>query len=351
MAKVPTVSIRATKRQEFYGIAGNFVTDGIAVFDMLADLHEQFSGRKDKRAILTSTAMRRLRGGDSHDEKEYFTLGQAWDGLIPPIEAMMIDAGEQAADPGGALLRAATMAGNTARIASAIRQESIKPAINLMMLFALLIMISTFVVPTMESFSPRPQWPVIAKLLGSLADHAIFVLAAIIGSIALWTITYFVTRDRWTGTGRRFLDHYVFPWTLHRRLSSALVMKSIASVMRMGVPLSSALEKMGETAGKWANSHFKRINRSMRSGEPEGKALATDLFDYDIRWQIVSYGRLQNFAVGLDRLSDRFTESVIEKTRSLFARIGALVMVTVALIVVWVVGSFLLVAMSARTGI
>ena len=340
--------ISATARQEFYELMGNFISDGIPFFDALQNVDKQFVIANDPRKWLTTTAIRRMRGGE---KQMAFSFGHALQGMVPPIEAMTIDAGEQSGDMTGALMRAATIAKNASRIKKVIWGELAYPVFLVILMCALLIMLSTVVMPVFEQIASRERWPTAARLLGGLADHAVLVIILSLLLVGGWIGAFIATKDRWVGETRDKFDRFIFPWNMHRRIASALIMSSIAALMRMGVPISTALDKLGETSGAWARNHFGRVKNKMRKGAREGDALAGDLFDKGIRWQIILYGQLTDFSGGLERLSERLTEAIIEKTKSVFGLIRTLAMVAVAIMIVWVYGSFMLVTMAARSAV
>ncbi|NEX64528.1 type II secretion system F family protein [Noviherbaspirillum galbum] len=341
-------SIAASQREEFYTLMASFINDGIPLFDSLQVLDEQFRKTRDRRHAITAKAMRRLRGEEQ--KTHAFTLGQALRDLVPPVEATMIDAGEQGADPIGGLTRAAQIATDVALIRSKVTGGIVTPVFYFLMLCALLAGISQFAIPVMESVAPRERWAGPAAALGWLADHIILLTVFIAASVGGWSGAFLATRDHWTGETRRFFDRYVFPWTLHRRISSVVYLKAISSFMRVGVPMVSAIDMLSDTSGAWGRAHFRRMKRSARDGTQEGRALATGLFEQGLRWQIVLYGSTSNFAVGLERLAVRFMAKTIAKTEAQFRTLGILIMAIVAIMVVWVYGSFMMVTFAVRSG-
>lgn len=328
-------------------LLGNFISDGIPFFDAIQEMDEQFKKAKDARREITSTVIRRMRGGEK--EKNFFTLGQALSGIVPSTEAMTIDAGEQAADLAGGLRRAAALSQNASRIRKTIRSELTYPIFLLALLLVLLFMVSTSVLPVLGEIAPREHWPIHARALGAVADKTVWIAGGILFLVLGIGGWFAASKGRWTGEMRNIFDRYVFPWNLNRRITGAMFMSSVSALLRMGMPLSQALDRLSEISSAWERKHFAAIKSRMRKGMREGEAIAGPLFDADIRWQIILYGRLTDFSGGLERMAERVTERVIDQTAKSFGFFRILMLIGVAGMIVWVYSSFLAVTMAART--
>jgi hypothetical protein len=90
------------------------------------------------------------------------------------------------------------------------------------------------------------------------------------------------------------------------------------------------------------------MRRKSHSGRHMGEALAAGVADRRARMQIEMYARTNNFTAGLEKLADRGVDLLIKSTQRTFGVAGALVLVLVAGIAVWVMGSFFGVAMTVR---
>ena len=87
----------------------------------------------------------------------------------------------------------------------------------------------------------------------------------------------------------------------------------------------------------------------MRRGEREGEALATPLFDDDLRWQIQLYGQMSRFSEALDAFSTRSLGLVQARIRRSFAVLRTLLLITVAATIFWIYSAFLAITLTART--
>ncbi|NEX63365.1 type II secretion system F family protein [Noviherbaspirillum galbum] len=342
------LQISARAREEFFLLLANFVQDGITLFVALSSMDKQFEKLGDPRRYITSTAIKRMRGGDERQAAAY-TFGEALEGLVPVSEAMMIDAGEQAGSLHEGLLRAAKAASNASRMGKAIAGEMVYPCMLVLMTVGVLLVLSLKVMPMFEQLLPREQWPTATATLGVLADNAVRIIIGTAMLLGVWFGAFIYSRDRWTGNVRDKFDRFVFPWSMSRNVKAALIMASMASLLRMGIPLSKTLDKLGDTAGDWATNHFQRIKGRMRAGGDEGEAIAGELFDPTFQWQIVLYSQSTEFSSGLDRLAERLTEITLVKVKGTFTVIKAIAMLAVAMMIVWIYASFTQITMTARS--
>lgn len=333
------------QRADFYELLAGFTVDGIPTFEALVEIDRQYRRFGNPMAVLTSRIVRRMRGADGR----VHSFSGALNGLVPVIEAVAVSSGEDAGDVADGLRRAAGIARINQEISQTIHRELAYPIALLLMLAALLVVVSTHVVPAMAEVLPEALWPSSARLVAALSRATPWLLGG--GAILLGggAIAFLALRSRWTGPLREWLDRRVFPWSLHRRTSGALILASLATLIRIGIPFSHALEKLTESGGAWERAHLARIRSRLRRGEREGEALATPLFDDDLRWQIQLYGQMSRFSEALDAFSTRSLGLVQARIRRSFAVLRTLLLITVAATIFWIYSAFLAITLTART--
>lgn len=338
--------ISTENREEFYLLLASFVRDGIPVNEAVAAMDIEFKKCKDPRALLTSQILLKLRGGG--DGRAAFTVGQALSGLIPTMEAITIDAGESGGDLASGFERAADLARNSARILSVIRTAMAYPLILFLMIGGVFWMMKTKFIPAMKQMAPVDVWPASAQRLAWVSDNTLFIYGGIVGAILAVLIVFQLTKRGWCGRARDFFDRKVFPWSIARKISAASILSSIASLMRMGVPLNDALDRMDRASSDWERDHFARIRSRMKSGGREGESISLDLFDQDERWKIILYGSLVDFSSAMEKMSRAIMERVIKKVENAFGLIRNAMLVIVGALILWVYGSFMAVTLAAR---
>lgn len=344
--KFKLIQISSAKREEFYLLLASFVKDGIPVKEALESMDVELKECKDARSLLTSSILLELRGGG---QKASFTVGQALSGLVPTMEAITIDAGESGGDLASGFERAAELSRNNSKIKSTVKSALTYPAILFVMIGFALWMMKTQFIPAMRGMAPVEIWPASAQRLAVVSDNTEFIFGGIVLAIASILVTFVFTKSAWIGSQRDFFDKHIFPWSISRSISAASILASIASLMRMGVPLNDALDRMERAASLWESSHFMRIRARMKLGQREGEAISEDLFDRDERWKIILYGNLVDFSSAMEKMSKSIMERVIANVEITFGIIRNIMLFAVGGLVLWMYGSFMSVTMAARS--
>ncbi|TCT10728.1 type II secretory pathway component PulF [Tepidamorphus gemmatus] len=333
------------QRADFYELLAGFTADGIPTYDALTEIDQQYRRFRSPMAPVTGRLLRRMRGGEGPAR----SCGAALQGLVPVVEALAVSSGEDAGDIPQGLRRAAAVARVNQEIVQTIRSELSYPLLLLVLLAGLLLVISFYVVPAMTEVIGEERWPTSARLAASFARAAPWLVLAGTLLLAGGTVLFLMLRSRWTGRFRDLLDRFVFPWTMHRRVTAAMLLASLASLLRIGVPFSHALERLAAASGAWERVHIQRVRARLRRGEREGAALAGPLFDDELRWQIQLYGRMSRFSEALDAFSERSLSHTRARIRSGFATIRIGLLIAVAGIIYWIYSAVLAVTLAARS--
>lgn len=331
-------------RSEFYEILANFIADGMPAHSAIGELHRQFAIEKNPIVHVTEAVMRAMAGQSGKS----LTPGQALAPFVPAVEAMAIDSGADSGKLADGFLMAKRLCETQAETRAVIAGEVIYPLFLLAMFLGFFIFVGEVMLPVMADLVPREKWPPQAQILGWLGDNSKLIVAVLTAGLLMLTAVYFQTKDNWTGSVRSFCDKYVFPWNVACSVNSALLLSAIAIMLRAGVPFNGILDKLGRTSGAWLNYHFALMRARMRRGSREGDALAVDLYDKETRWQIQLYGKVHNFADGIDRLSVRVVKRVLARVKVQFAVIRFGLMVGVAGMIVWVYWAFLGLSLAVR---
>jgi type II secretory pathway component PulF len=332
-------------RADFYELLAGFAADGLPVYEALVEMNHQYARHGHPLAELTRQLLAAMRGAGG----AVHSLGSALHGRVPVVEGMAVRSGEDAGDVASGLARAAGIARVQQRMSQVIRGELIYPAFLLLLFALLLIGLATHVVPTLSDILPESRWPASAQAMATLARATPSLMAgiAVLGLMA--TVGFIAARSRWTGELRNWADRHLFPFTLHRRVSGALLLSSLGALLQIGLPFSLALSRLAEHSGAWERAQLARIRGRLRRGEREGTALAGPLFDPDLRWQLELYGRISRFSEALASFSDRALVRTEARIRSSFAVLRTLLLVVIAGLIFWVYSAFMGVTLAARS--
>lgn len=335
----------AEARGEFYEQLANYTSDDLPLYECLQDMHKGLSKEKSFLASMVARVMGRLRGM----EGGALELGQALNGYCPAAELAMISAGERAGDISLGLRKAQHLALSQQRLNSAIVSEMVQPAVYLLMIAGLLVVLSRAILPAMETGTPRFNWPVYARYLGILADSAIVLVIAVAVLVVCWAAAFAVTANRLTGPVREALDKWLFPWGLYSKMNEAVLLLTIASMIRVGLPFETAVDSIQRRSSDYMRNKLAPVRSGLKRGQSVGDSLVLAINDSKVRWQVAMYSKSTKFAMGLEKLADRGVEALIKNTKRLFGAIGFGVLVLIAAMVLWVLGSFFGVSMSVRT--
>ena len=334
----------AQAREDFYRLMSDFIQDEVPVFQALEEIAKRWRVTKDPKAQIMDAILLDMRGRSG----EAMRLGQALRQWAPSMETIAIDAGEQAGAIGHGLIMAANLTKVKNEINSTIKGKLAYPGILFLLFCGLLLGLNSFVMPVFSDILPRELWPAGPRLLGRVADSVGLIVGTILGSFSTIGIAYTFSRGLWVGAARDWFDRKIFPWTLNRQISSAIMMTCFAALLRSGTPLSEIISKMSSSASEWEKYHLFQIRSRMRHGMGEGDAMSIDLFDDELRWKLGVYGKLKSFSRALESLSDRQIRLLIKRVEGVMALVQTLSMMAIAAMVVWVYTSFMAITLAAR---
>lgn len=337
----------AKARADLYDIIANFVEDGMPVFEAISEVNLRLEQERSPIAEVTRGVQRAMRGRFG----QAMTVGQALAYWVDPIEAMIIDAGAQAGRVDEGFRMAKRLCETNARVRATILGESLYPLALVAMILTGLVMVGTIIVPVLSEILPRTKWPADAQVLGWLGDHALVISGLLLAGLAGIGVAFGMSKSRWVGASRDRFDAYVFPWNVSCSVKGALILSSISVMLKSGVPFDTILNQLGTAAGDWERYQLGRMRAKLRAARPQGEALASEMYAKAIRWQIELYGRMNNFAEAIDKLSHRVVDQVLARVRKTFAIVRYSIMFMVAAMIVWTYGVFLSISMAARTGI
>lgn len=335
-------------RMRFYAMMRDFVKDGVPVYDALKEIEAGSKKLKFFPPEVISDLMMSMRGRAGKAPR---TLGESLKPWVDPVEAALIDAGEQSGRIADGLNEVTNLIKAQSKISATVIGSMIYPVALLLLLGVFLWMVSSQIIPVMSEILPREKWPTIGRVLGVISDNSWLILGAIFGSIAILMIAFFMTAGKWTGPARDFFDRYIPPWSIARQMRASMILTSISMLMEAGVPVSSAMGQLHAIGSPWQRVHMEHIQGRMRRGMSEADAIAgnetsVSLFDPVTAWEIRMYGARSSFATTLRGLSERAMERITNRIKSQFAVMRNLLLVLVAAMLGITFGSFMQITMA-----
>lgn len=259
------------RRADFYYDLGATLQDRVPLVTTLRKYEMRARLRRPSTAPMYMHMLKGLQTG---------SLSYALEAVASPMEQTLIDATQAAGDVAMAdgLIFMSSTVEKTDKMVASIRKAMIYPVTLLVMFGGMLAGFSLTAVPVLAELMPPERWPLPGRILYFMSqlitEHGVAIVA---GIVALF-ILFIYSLPRWTGPQRQRLDRYL-PYSLYRDYSGSLLLISLASMMRSGVSLRSALERSLKFSSPWLRWHIRKVlsNLSKPNVPHFGQAFSTGL--------------------------------------------------------------------------
>lgn len=261
------------RRADFYYDIASTLEDKVPLFTTLRKYEARARRRDPSAALLYQDMLRAMQSG---------SLSQALRGIVPANELIMIDAiqgsGDKALSDG--LYFLSETVEKVDRIRRTVQKAVVYPTILFILFSGMLTGFSVFAVPILADLLPVEKWPMLGQILYGISyvirNFGIFIL----GTIVLGIVSFIYALPRWSGRLRCRADRYL-PFSLYRDFSGAMLVISIASLMRSGVSLRSSIERAIRFSTPWMRWHLREILRGITAehGSQFGLAFATGVLN------------------------------------------------------------------------
>lgn len=333
-------------RADFYSVLASLTGSagriplGTALMEMESELRKQ----KHMLRPLLQEVVRRMHGGrrpmdhtHAHGGRASLKLGDALLAFVPAAEAMMIKAGEERGDVSTGLKQAAVIATSQAEVQSILRAGLFLVSLYAVVMVGIYFFYSAEIIPELERAVPRAKWPANARTFAYVADHIVAFSAGLFGLLALIWRLFIALNANLTGTTRNFLDEYVWPFTMSRRLHCFAVLSGLSGFVKTGVPFQTAIDSLASSASRYMRHKFQRVRHEVKLGRPDYVALLScGLFPADSAWIINLYGRTADFGASLEHIADGYIDHLLKSAKKTTEIINVLGIMCVAALVMWI---------------
>jgi type II secretory pathway component PulF len=276
------------RRTDWYLDLSMALEDRIPLYSTLKKYEVRARKRDPSLALLYRQILRNAMKG---------SLAEAMRGIAPPSELMVLNAAQISGDESVAsgLRFLSETVEKTERMTRVIRGAVNYPLFLLVLMAAIATGFSIFAVPVLEEIMPVEQWPAVGKALHAVSlmirHYGLLMAAAFVATLG----AFFYSLGHWTGSWRVRVDRYL-PYSLYRDYSGALLIVSLASLMRSGVSLRSALEQALQYANPWMRWHVRKILTRLSSSNAVnfGQAFATGVLSTDLEDRITDASERQD---------------------------------------------------------
>ena len=292
-------------RNDFLSILAGLVDAGVDLNKALTEMHRVFAQEGDAKADIIADILSRLQDGDA--------MHRAFAPWLEPHESILLASASQGVDLGTAMRNAADLTASRGRIVSAILSPLAYPAVLLLIGAVVLLVFSYQVIPALSTIIPADKWKGLGLLYvqasGAIRHYGIHMLWAIIIMISVMTLSL----GRWKPTGamRKWVDKHLPPWNLYQLYHGAILLRSMATMMKSGIAMGDAVALLqGNAKSEWFKYYLDAIKRKFVQGEGiRLAALNQPIFIRDTRISIVLFDRLSDQDSAMERLGVQAVES------------------------------------------
>lgn len=261
----------------------------------------------------------------------------------------LVAAGEASGSLDTSLERLATQQEKDAEVISKVRGAMVYPAIVIVILFAILIFMTSTVLPQVNSLYktiPGAKLPFITQILMDFSSALkkfwwIALLALIVG-------VFFLRRYTKTPGGQEFFDRVkikAWPFApLFMKLYMARFARTGATLIGAGVPMIKMLETTAEAVGN--NQIKKSVDKaieSVKGGKSLSASIEGDPHFLDLVPEMISIGEQSGSLEGMmTRVADYYEKEVENQIKAINTIIEPLLMVVVGVVALIVVAAVLL---------
>jgi type II secretory pathway component PulF len=328
-------------RTEFLATLAGLVDTGIPVYDALIEMRRVMRRENNSRHEILGDIIAGMDRG--------MALGLAMKPWLADHETMMLGAVQRGVSLNDALSHAANLTRARNAIIGSIAGALGYPIVLIKIGVAMLAVFGGFVIPILAGIVPEDGWTGIGALFRDLSslvvNHgiaigfcAVLTLVAAIGSLPRWQ----------PDAVRTWLDHRIPPWNLYRAYASSILLISIATQIRAGIPISDAIDGLYSTSeNAWLRDHLNGIRKRLREGGGVRlAALIRPIFSSDVRIALSLYDRFSDADTAMIMLGTQAADSA-QKTAS---RIGKTLNAAVLLFTGLLLAGFVLAVFSVVGG-
>lgn len=336
-ARVPTKERVIFSRQ-----LSTLINAGLPLLQSLSTVHEQTKHKMLK--VIIQKIMSDIEGGSS-----LATAMEKFPTVFNDVYVNLVAAGEASGSLDTSLDRLATQQEKDAEVISKVRGAMVYPAIVIVVLFAILLFMTTTVLPQVASLYkslPGAQLPFVTQILLSFSNfitHFWWLSLIIFG-----TVIFLLRRYIKSENGRRVVDRLkITMWPvgpLFMKLYMARFARTGSTLVGAGVPM---IKMLTTTANAIGNSlvagSLLKATEQVKGGKTLSSSLKDDPYFLDLVPNMISIGEqsgaLEKMMV---RLADYYEKEVENQIKAINTIIEPVLMIIVGVIALVIVAAVLL---------
>ncbi|TWO71429.1 hypothetical protein FN976_10955 [Caenimonas sedimenti] len=344
------LSIGGDDRVDFYKAMAKSADDGLPQVEVLKRIVVEHRKTKHVLTPVIAELLRRLGGGPRPGAPDYRTFGTELEGLVPPSEALLVQAGESSGQLAEGFRNAAGFVESNGKLLKVVMAELSKPLLYLSALIVLLIYFSVKVLPKFEASRPRVNWPSHAQMLGTVADNIgliAFATAAFVAGIAAalaWAT------PNWIGDRREFCDRRVFPFTLIASIQGASLLVALSGYIGAGIPFADAIKNISSGGSRYMRFQCNRVTVALKHGKTPSEALTLlSIIQARYHWIFSVYGLSRDAKLAYKTIAEQMVERTQAFIKVVFGRyVNNVMLIVLGAAIGWIYLSVLGIAAPAN---
>lgn len=302
------MSFTGNTRMEFYRSLLLLLNNHVRLNEALTELYSVYSENGKKRsapvAVVIDECLQKMNDGES------FSVAISW--WVPGEEAMLLQAGELAGKLAEAFGEAEKLMRARKKITGAIAGALSYPLVLFTMMGFLLHMVATDLVPKLAKVVDPKKWSGSAGILRDIAEFVTsYGLLSVIALVGLFFAV--ILSFPWLrGRTRVFLDS-IPPWSLYRLVHGATFLLNVGALIKSGMRLNSALDKLSAEANPWLKERIEAASEGLSEGKNFGEALTSSGFNFPDKKANRFLAVIASYS-GIDNAIIQFGNSWLEET-------------------------------------
>lgn len=319
------------KRIRLWRKIGSMIDNGVPILAAIEELQKRAKtkGVKHPDVIMFENWIGYLKRGE-----RFSTAIEDW---IPKGESMIIAAGEQSGDLIGAFNSAITLTVASKDIRGAVIGGVTYPLVLFGLAIGLMWLFGTQVIPQFSKLAggDDSKWTGLAQAAVKLShftqNYLIWVLIFVTTILALLIYSL----PRWDGSLRIKADRFP-PYSIYRLTSGASWLISLSALIKSGVKLEVALQKLSHNSGRWMRNRIAASLAGMRAGLQLGEALAQSGYNFpdeEIIDDLQVYAKLAGFDEALSILGKEWIEEGVTRIKKQMGVLKSIAILFVAVVI------------------
>ena len=336
--------MRKNRSDFYYDLAGS-LEDRVSLFSTLRKYESRARTRNPGEALVYADMIDALGSG---------SLTDVFEGFAPPNELIMIDALQSAGDASmaeGLKFLSATVE-KTDAMAAAARKAILYPMVLIVIFSGMLTGFATQIVPTLVGLLPPERWPILGRILYAISQlivhQGVFIAIVFFALIGL----FFYSLPRWRGAVRRRFDRFM-PFSLYRDFSGAMLIVSLASLLRTGVSLKSSLERSMRYSTPWMRTHLRQIMRNLGKSRTThfGEAFKTGVLNQYLEDRVQDASERREPVEAFVKIGIGSIDRVIAMLERSASRMSSAILLVCGILLFIMMGGFFSTALELQSGI